>query len=367
MTDPSQQAAALERLTGALAEDALLVVASGTLDGDALDALSQRRAQAYEDIVAGAPQPRMLVQFDAWLIAMARALAPIAPPAWIPMMDVVREKVTLEIGARGLRSLFSSKPSDKQAARVLRTGSLAVRALRAVYAADGALDAEDRTMIAAVVAALGLPENEALALSNEPPVLPETLDVYGEIEHGVARAIVRGAWLAAASDGIDPREEQAIRVIAQKLGVAADEAEMARKDAQERVEARSKVGAAAVDAVRYVLADRAPGPGVRLAALVGSMMVPRRWRNESLASVGQGAPVTLARRHEGLAGGERQVVLAAAWAAALAENPTLGRRALLQSRWERVAADLGEDDARPREVVERWIQQALAGAARAWT
>ena len=60
------------------------------------------------------------------------------------MMDVVREKVTLEIGARGLRSLFSSKPSDKDVARVKRYGSLAVRVLRAVLAADGPLDAEER-------------------------------------------------------------------------------------------------------------------------------------------------------------------------------------------------------------------------------
>ena len=55
-------------------------------------------------------------------------------------MEVVREKVTLEIGARGLRSLFSSKPSDKEVARVKRYGSLAVRVLRAVLAADGELD-----------------------------------------------------------------------------------------------------------------------------------------------------------------------------------------------------------------------------------
>jgi tellurite resistance protein len=308
----------------------------------------------------------MLFQFDAWLVAMARALAPIAPPSWIPMMDVVREKITLEIGARGLRSLFSSKPSDKQAARVVRTGSLAVRALRAVYAADGALDAEDRTMISAVIAALGLPDSEAASLANEGPVPPESLDVYGEIEHGVARAIVRGAWLAAASDGIDPREEQAIRVVGHKLGFSDEEMESARREGQERVEARSRLGAAAVDAVRFVLADRAPGPGVRLAALVGAIMVPRRWRDESLAAVGQGTPVTLARRHEGLTSVERQVALGTAWAAALAENPTLGRRALLQARWERVAEDLGEDDARPREVVERWIHEALTSAARAW-
>ena len=42
------------------------------------------------------------------------------------MSEVLAEKVTLEVGARGLRSLFSSKPSDKDVQRVKRLGSLAL-------------------------------------------------------------------------------------------------------------------------------------------------------------------------------------------------------------------------------------------------
>ena len=37
-----------------------------------------------------------------------------------------------------------------------------------------------------------------------------------------------------------------------------------------------------------------PGLGVQLAALAGTIMLPRRWRDEALAPVGQGTPVTLA-------------------------------------------------------------------------
>ena len=101
----------------------------------------QRRGHAYTAAVQGQPHTRMTTHFDAWVVEMARALAPIAPPVWVPMMEVVREKVTLEIGARGLRSLFSSKPSEKEVARVKRYGSLAVRVLRAVLSSDGPLDA----------------------------------------------------------------------------------------------------------------------------------------------------------------------------------------------------------------------------------
>jgi hypothetical protein len=280
------------------------------------------------------------------------------------MMDLVREKVTLEIGARGLRSLFSSKPSDRDVARVKRYGALGVRVLRAVFAADGALDAEERTLVASVVAALGLPEADTHALHAEGPLPPESLDVYGEMDPAVARAIVRGAWLAAAWDSIDPREEQAIRVVAHKMGVAGEEVEAARREAIDRVEARRKVGAAAVDGVRYVLSDRCPGVGVRLAALTGTLAMPRRWREEALAGVGQGAPVTLAKRHAGLTGEERAAALGVAWGAALADDPSVGRRALLRARWERLAVDLGEDDPGARELVEGWIGEALAGVAR---
>jgi hypothetical protein len=107
-----------------------------------------------------------------------------------------------------------------------------------------------------------------------------------------------------------------------------------------------------------------PGIGVQLAALTGGLMLPRRWRDEAMAPVGQGTPVTLAKRHVGLEADDRRTVLGVAWAAALAEDPTVGRRAVLHARWERLAEDLGEDDPQPRELVEQWLSEALAGVAR---
>jgi DnaJ-domain-containing protein 1 len=363
--DTDLATASLDRLVAVLGEDAIYVLASGARDPkEALEAILLRRGPAYTAAVQGQAHPRMTTHFDAWVVEMARALAPVAPPAWVPMMEVVREKVTLEMGARGLRSLFSARPSEKEVARVKRYGSLAVRVLRAVLAADGALDDEERTTIAAVIASLGLPEADASALYAEPPVLPATLDVYGELDAAVAHAILRGAWLAAAADSIDPREEQTIAVVAHKLSLSDDQVEAARKDAIARIDTRRRAGLAAVDAVRCVLSDRSPGLGVQLAALTGTLMLPRRWRDEALAAIGQGAPVTLAKRHMGLESSERLQVLGVAWAAALADDPSVGRRALLRARWERVAADLGEDDPGARELVDRWMGDALAGVAR---
>src|SRR5436305_46849 len=85
-------------------------------------------------------------------------------------------------------------------------GRLAVRALRAVFASDGPVDAEEARAISCVVAALGLPDAEIAALRTEAPVAIDKLDVYGELEGDVTRALLRGAWLAAAWDAIDPRE-----------------------------------------------------------------------------------------------------------------------------------------------------------------
>jgi hypothetical protein len=356
---------ALGRLVGVLGEDAMFVFALGARDpNDALEGLLHRRTPAYGSAVRGQPHTRMTARFDAWVVEMARAMAPVSPPSWMPMMEVVREKVTLEIGARGLRSLFSSKPSDKDVTRVKRYGGLAVRTLRAVLASDASLDYEERMLVAALIASLGLPEADANALQTEAPVPPETLEVYGELETSVARAVVRGAWLAAVQNAIDPRAEQIIRVVAQKVGVSDEEVEAVRRDAQERVEARRKLGNAAVDGVRYVLSDRTPGLGVQLAAHVGALTLPKRWRDEALAPVGVGAPVTLAKRHAGLDTEARFAVLGMAWAAALIDDPTAARRALLRTRWERFAADVGEDDQAPRELAEAWAAEALAGVAR---
>jgi hypothetical protein len=357
--------AALGSLVGVLGEDAIFVLASGRRDPkDDLEGLLHRRSAAYAAAIQGRPHTRMTAHFDAWMVDMTRAMAAVSPPVWVPMMEVVREKVSLEMGARGLRSLFSSKPSDKDVARIRRYGALAVRTLRMVFAADGPLDREEETTIAAVVGALGLPDEDANALSAESPTAPESLDVYGEIDHAVARAIVRGAWLAAALDAVDPREEQVIRLVAHKLGVSSEETEEARGDALQRVDARRKAGMATIDAIRYLLADRSPGLGVQLAVLAGTLLLPRRWRGEALAPVALGAPAVLAKRHAGLVPHERLTVLGVAWAAALVDDPSVGRRALLRARWERVAQDLGEDDPSPRLLVERWVDEALVGLAR---
>jgi tellurite resistance protein len=361
--DPTAEG--LARLVATLAEDAIFAFASADPGeaAEALEGIAKRRADAYGAIARGQPAVSLADRFDEWVIEMARIATPLTPPSWLPMHEVLRQKVTLEVGARGLRSLFSSKPSEKDVQRVKRYGTLAVRALRAVLAADGPLDGEEKRTVAALVGALGLPAEDATALDREPPFDPAGLQVYGELEAPVARGVVRGVWLAAAWDAIDPREEDVIRAIAKKLAVPDAEVESARADAVKQVDARKGMGLAAVDGVRYVLWDRSPGEGVRLAAAVGTMLLPRRYREEALAAVAHGGPAVLAKRHAGLSGDGRATVLACTWAAVLHDDPSLARRAVLRARYERVAADLGEDGARARHVVEEWVGEVVAGFA----
>lgn len=349
--------ASLTRLLAALAEDAVFALATGG-GPNVLEPLGRRRAEAYQAIVAGQRLNTMVSELDHWLIEMTRAVAPVYPPAALPMGDILREKVTLEVGARGLRSLFSSKPSDKEVVRVTRLGTLATRVLRAVFAADGVLDTEEQRIIASFIASLGLPEAAAQQLHREGPVAAEQLDVYGDLEPGFAKALLRGAWLAAAWDDVDPREEQLVRLVAGKLSFPTVELEALRGDVMHELERRRDAGAAAVEAIGFVLSERAPH-AVALAAHTAIMMIPKRYRDEVLARVTQGPKITLARRHAELPTDDKQAALGIAWAAGLHDDPSVARRALLRGRHERLAQDLGEDGGKMRGVVDDWTGELL--------
>ena len=56
-------------------------------------------------------------------------------------------------------------------------------------------------------------------------------------------------------------------------------------------------------------------------------------------------------------------MLGMAWAAALYEDPSVARKALLRARHDRVAQDLGEDGGKARHGVDEWLNDVLAPAA----
>jgi hypothetical protein len=357
------QTVALAHLVGAVAEECLFGLASALGNAnDALENLAKRRASSHLALLQGARLARMAEAPDAWTVEMARAIAPICPPSWLPMSEVLRANLTLEGGARGLRSLFTSKPSEKEVARVKRLGTLSVRVLRAVLASDGPIDALEARQAAALVAMLGLPDADAAALYQESAPTMDQIELYGEVEPTVGRAMMRGAWFAAALDGVDPREEAALRALGQKLSITIEDFEMMRNEAIARVDARRMAGFAAVEAVRYTLADRFPGTGAVLAEHVATAMMPRRYRDEALASVHMTATVTLAGRWRGISSEEKLSALGIAWACALHDDPSYARQTVLKMRHDRFAQDLGEDGRKARGVVDAAMQEALTTA-----
>src|ERR1700722_8368546 len=115
-----------------LCEDAFFTVAgSARLDVEALRALAQKRAPALVSAARGVASPG-LDAWDPWIITLCAVLAPIAPPRWVPLADAIADGLSLEHGARGVRSLFTSKPSDKEVARVRGLGGMGVRAITSV-------------------------------------------------------------------------------------------------------------------------------------------------------------------------------------------------------------------------------------------
>jgi DnaJ-domain-containing protein 1 len=356
----------LHDLVATLAEDTIFVLAGdlGAISSPPFDALAKRRADVYAAVLSGQPHASMLSTFDAWLVDLSRAMAPISPPDWLPMGQLVKANVTLEAGARGLRSLFSHKPGDKETARVTRLGTLAIRLLRQVLSAEGAANSDDARMMGAFVASLGLPPEETQKLLNEPVAPGLLLDVYGEIEPKLLRAILQGAWLAAATDGFHPREEQVIRDFASKAGLSLVEVEEARNAAMEKVEERRLIGLACIDYVRAVLQDRLPGIGETIPVRLALLLLPRRYRDEGMAPIGHQSPVVLARRYGKLSKDNRARVLGITWAAALHEDPSLSRQTLLRARFEHTAADLDSDGREARMLVSGWMSEILATTAK---
>ncbi|MEZ4293810.1 MAG: hypothetical protein R3B70_02455 [Polyangiaceae bacterium] len=346
-----------------LCEDAFFAIAAcRKLDTDLMRSLSRRRA-----VVVAGLGPEMsgglMTAWEPWLTSLCAAIAPISPPRWMPMADAVEQGLSLEHGARGVRSLFTSKPSEKEVLRVRTIGSLAVRVLAAVMAATGTFTGESALLRAAAVASLGLPEEDQRMLNNETPILAEALEVYGDVEPKLARAIIKGAFQAGMSDGLDPREEDAVLKLAAKLGVSVEAVNEARNQAKQTIEQGKTLGEAGVDAIRYVLADDGE-EAEKYAIACARLTLATAQRKDAITSINVGGAVTLGKKYS-LDRKERDAALGLAWLAVLGSDPTFARRSELMLRHDRVAVDFGDKDAAAsaREAIERHVDAELFAVA----
>jgi hypothetical protein len=361
MAAPARQS--LTNALTVLCEDAFFAItAARRVDVDQLRALARRRAP----VVAGlGPDMRggLMGTWEPWVTSLCAAIAPIAPPRWMPMADAVEQGLSLEHGARGVRSLFTSKPSEKEVLKIRTIGSLAVRVLAAVMAAPGVFSGESALLRAAAVASLGLPEEDQRMLTTEAPIPAESLEVYGDVEPRIARAIIRGAFQAAMGDGLDPREEDAILQLSTKLNVPVEAVNEARAQAKQSIDQSKALGDASVDAIRYVLADDA-AEAERYGIAAARLLLSTIHRRDAITALNVGGHVTLGKKYT-LDRREREVALALAWAAVLSSDPTYARRVEVMARHDRMALDLGDRDAgaAARELLERHLDAELSQVA----
>jgi hypothetical protein len=342
-----------------LCDDVIFAItATARLDDDVLRALAKRREAAIQAVARGAPVEH-LGQGDAWLVRLSAAMAPIAPPRWMAMADVVEEGLSLEHGARGMRGLFFSKPSEKEVLRVRTLGAFVVRALASVLGATGEFHPEARLQRACLVASLGLPEEDQRTLLAEEPKPADALEVPEGLSPKLARALLRGAFFAAMLEGVDPREEQAVLLIGRETGLPAEELTAAHGEARKAIEAARAFGAPCVDAIRYVLSDDREASD-ELAIAAARMTLPTLHRREAITAVNVGGPVVLTKKHE-VDRKQREAVLGLSWVAALRSDPTYARRIDLVARHDAVAADLGDDGAGKdaRRVVEAFLETEM--------
>jgi hypothetical protein len=103
----------------------------------------------------------------------------------------------------------------------------------------------------------------------------EKLDVYGEIEPAISRALVRSAFLAGALDTLDPKEDQVARTLAQKVGLG-PEADSLRNEAEQRVETDARAENRHVQRFVHQAGEHDQSFARELPALVGGQPSRRR-------------------------------------------------------------------------------------------
>ena len=358
--------ASLLRSLETLTEDLVFVIsASGVAEEAAWKTLGEQRGPAWEGSAGAKATPIPRAQSGRqWLLAMSAMLTSSSPPWFLPMREAVEKGLTLSGGAGGLRSLFTAKPSDKEMGRVRRLGGLALRVTTAVLVSDGPLSSEEEHLRELLVLCLGLPADERAGLLAEAPVALASLELPEGLDAKLAGQLVRGAWRVAAQDGLDTREEDAIALLAGRVGVPMQEAANERAIVRAELDEQQIAGRLAVDTVRYLLGDRPQERGP-LAHLVADLTLPIATRGEAKRAVDEEGPLTIGHKLS-LDRKRKNACLSVAWAAALHGNPTASRRAELAARHDKVATDLGiaGDALRQREALERWLDAQLGILAR---
>lgn len=340
-----------------VSEDVIFAtLAAEKADADLWAELAARRAEAYKAALGGTAGHAS--DREGFTITLSRALAPSLAPRFLPMHELA-DAFGLAGGARGLKSLFSSKPSDKDRARVRNLALTASLVSASAMAANGELSAEERLFLRASAACFGLLPEEEMGVAAVGAEAPDKVSLPTEIDGKAARAMVKGAWLAAVQDGLDIPDEGVVAILANRLGVSMQESGALGAEVKTAGMARQAMARAAVEAMTVVSKDALPSV-TPFAELITYLAVPAPFRGAVLAPIATGTAGAITAKSTDKHA--RTASLAIAWAAALADDPTITRRSVLAARHDQAAKALGaEDDGeRTRHLVERHAEREIA-------
>lgn len=338
------------------ARDLLVVIAARESFAKHLPEFAKRRAARYA-------APSAAPDGDGYWTELAAALAPVLPSEHMPMWGLIDANLTLEGGAKGLRSLFSSTPSERERRRVHRTATLAWRVMSVVAHADRAVSEDERRWIDMAMSSFGLSEEELAAARAGATTRASQLEVFGELDGRVRRELVRGAWQIALQGDLGATEEDEVLTLAAKLELSA-ELGAVRQEVTDALARATRVATLAVElcvaAARHLSAELRATAAERVIAAAAPPRVAGALRARAR---GEGNPPPA--RSIALVSGQRTQSLALAWCALrsldLSSSAETAARAELRSA--SVNHDADGDAALALEVVDRFLLERVAERA----
>jgi hypothetical protein len=324
-----------------------------------LEHLARRRGPAY------AQPDSANATDDAYWTTIAVALAPEAPPEYMPMRGLIEFGLTLEGGAKGLRGLFKKEPSEKERRKVLKIATLAARVMEIVSNANHALERDEQRLIAMAMASFGLSNDEITQTRASGPVSFENLEIFGDLDARTRRELVRGAWQLALVDNLDPQKDLVVRGVAARLEMSA-EADQVRSEVLAQVTRQSETATVAIELAR--------GPSRSLPStrtvpwiehLITAAAPPAR--RAELTSAAQSTAPVLGESLPKLDASRRKQACALAMATLLGSDPpvSVAMHLRAEARAAAIAAGIASDFEDGLEVVDHWLFDRIRDTAAA--
>ena len=328
--DPAQ--AALSKLVAMTCEEAIFGLSAALGNAhDALEDLVKRRKDAHQAALAGQVHvPRMIDSFDGWVVEMTRAIAPICPPSWMPMSEVIAR----EGDARGRRA----RPPLALLVEAERQGRAAREAPRHARRARPSRGASPRTVRSTAKRRARSRRSSRRSACPTPTRSRSTprrrsrssssTSTAKSTARSRARSFAargsprRGTRSIRAKSTSSARSRRSSRPASSTSSTCATKPSRASTRGAWRASRRSTPFASCSPIACPASASRSP----RSRARSCSRAAIAKKRSAKSATARRSCS---AQRYKGISGAEKASAIGIAWAAALFEDPSIARQAIL--------------------------------------